>query len=76
MADGFEMGKGRKVSLSAFIAHKIASAAALEEEQLDGLDEFEAYMKENGMAEFRPISEWEQWYDAYWTEIEAKEEAA
>lgn len=70
-----EMGKGRKVSLSAFIAHKIAGTKTLEEEQLDGLDEFELYMKQNGMAEFKPMAEWEEWYDAYWTEIE-KEEAA
>lgn len=71
-----DMGKGRRVSLSAFIAHKIMGTKTLEEEQLDGLDEFEAYMKENGMAEPKPISEWSEWYDAYWTEIEAKEEAA
>lgn len=71
-------GKGRPASLSAFIAHKIASATPekpLTDEHLDGFDEFERYMRRNDMAQPRPLAEWAEWYDAYWTEQE-KEEAA
>lgn len=64
------------ISLSAFIARKIAGSKKLEPEQLNGLDEFEAYVVDNEMAAPKPMKEWEEWYDAYWTEIEEKEEAA
>lgn len=69
------IGRGRRVSISAFIARKIAGNERLDEEQLDGLDEFEVYMYQNGMAEPKPMTEWEEWYDAYWTKIEEEEAA-
>jgi hypothetical protein len=70
-----DIGCGRGVSISAFTAHKISITKTLDDEQLDGLDQFVAYMKANGMAAFKPLSEWAEWYAVYFTEIEEQEEA-
>lgn len=68
-----KMGEGRKVSLSYFVAWKIAKAGSIDEEQLNGLDDFARYMVEEKMAEARTLNEWAEWYDAYWVQAGEKE---
>lgn len=68
-------GSRRRVSLSAWFAHKVGWRD-LDEDQLYGLFEFMEYMRTQGMDDHRPLSEWEEWYDAFFVEIEQEEEEA